>query len=77
MSYSLRLIPLLPFLGAAFLFLFGRALRRDWVHLAATGQRENSRILLVRIREGLVPPSPAEQPCYPDTRYRTEHPVSD
>jgi NADH-quinone oxidoreductase subunit L len=35
MSYSLRLIPLLPFLGATVLFLFGRAMRRDWVHLVA------------------------------------------
>jgi NADH-quinone oxidoreductase subunit L len=36
MEYSLRLIPLLPFMGAAFLFFFGRKLRRDWVHIVAT-----------------------------------------
>jgi NADH-quinone oxidoreductase subunit L len=36
MSYSLRLIPLLPFLGATFLFLFGRSFRRQTVHLFAT-----------------------------------------
>src|SRR3954447_9960077 len=36
MEYSLRLIPLLPFAGAAFLFFFGRAIRRDWVHIIAT-----------------------------------------
>ncbi len=37
MSYSLlRLIPLLPFAGAAVLFLFGRALGREKVHLLAT-----------------------------------------
>ncbi|HEY0711849.1 MAG TPA: NADH-quinone oxidoreductase subunit L, partial [Polyangia bacterium] len=36
MSFNLRLIPLLPFLGAAFLILFGRGLRRPWVHLIAT-----------------------------------------
>jgi len=35
MSYSLRLIPLLPFAGALLLFLFGRAMRREWVHLVA------------------------------------------
>jgi NADH-quinone oxidoreductase subunit L len=35
MEYSLRLIPLLPFAGAAFLFFFGRWLRRDWVHIIA------------------------------------------
>jgi NADH-quinone oxidoreductase subunit L len=36
MSYSLRLIPLLPFAGATLLFLFGRMLRREWVHVIAT-----------------------------------------
>src|SRR6185436_9027491 len=36
MEYSLRLIPLLPFAGAALLFFFGRALRRDWAHIFAT-----------------------------------------
>jgi NADH-quinone oxidoreductase subunit L len=36
MEYSLRLIPLLPFAGAAFLFFFGRSIRRDWVHVIAT-----------------------------------------
>jgi NADH-quinone oxidoreductase subunit L len=36
MSFNLRLIPLLPFLGAAFLILFGRFFRRPWVHLVAT-----------------------------------------
>src|SRR5687767_5787040 len=35
-SYSLYLIPLLPLLGATFLFFFGRAIRRDWVHIIAT-----------------------------------------
>jgi NADH-quinone oxidoreductase subunit L len=36
MSFNLRLIPLLPFLGAAVLILFGRNWRRPWVHLVAT-----------------------------------------
>jgi NADH-quinone oxidoreductase subunit L len=36
MSYSLRLIPLLPFAGATLLFLFGRMLRREVVHIIAT-----------------------------------------
>src|SRR3954468_3049927 len=36
MSYSLWLIPALPFAGAALLFFFGRALRREWVHIIAT-----------------------------------------
>jgi NADH-quinone oxidoreductase subunit L len=36
MSFNLRLIPLLPLLGAAFLILFGRNFRRQWVHLIAT-----------------------------------------
>src|SRR6185436_2794443 len=36
MEYSLRLIPLLPFLGAAVLFFFGRWMRRDWAHIIAT-----------------------------------------
>jgi NADH-quinone oxidoreductase subunit L len=36
MLFSLRLIPLLPFAGAAVLFLFGRGLRRQTVHLIAT-----------------------------------------
>src|SRR4029453_5210768 len=36
MEYSLRLIPLLPFAGAAFLFLFGRSIRRDFAHIIAT-----------------------------------------
>jgi NADH-quinone oxidoreductase subunit L len=36
MEYSLRLIPLLPFAGAAFLFLFGRSMRRDFAHIIAT-----------------------------------------
>src|SRR5262245_21875063 len=36
MLFNLRLIPLLPFLGAGFLILFGRFLRRPWVHLFAT-----------------------------------------
>jgi NADH-quinone oxidoreductase subunit L len=36
MSFNLRLIPLLPFLGAAFLILFGRKFSRPWVHLFAT-----------------------------------------
>ncbi len=35
MLFNLRLIPLLPFLGAAILFLFGRFLRREFVHLIA------------------------------------------
>src|SRR4051812_41737178 len=36
MDYSLHLIPLLPFAGAAFLFFFGRKLPRDWAHIVAT-----------------------------------------
>jgi NADH-quinone oxidoreductase subunit L len=36
MSFNLGLIPLLPFLGAAWLMLAGRSLRRQWVHLFAT-----------------------------------------
>src|SRR3954466_12268221 len=36
MEYSLRLIPLLPFAGAAFLFFFGRSMRRDSAHIIAT-----------------------------------------
>src|SRR5687767_10189097 len=36
MLFSLYLIPLLPFLGAAWLFLFGRTMSRQWVHLIAT-----------------------------------------
>jgi NADH-quinone oxidoreductase subunit L len=36
MSFNLRLIPLLPFLGAAYLILFGRHHRRQVVHLIAT-----------------------------------------
>jgi NADH-quinone oxidoreductase subunit L len=36
MLFNLRLIPLLPFLGAGFLMLFGRFFRRQWVHLFAT-----------------------------------------
>src|SRR6185369_12646259 len=36
MLFNLRLIPLLPFLGAALLILFGRFFRRPWVHLFAT-----------------------------------------
>src|SRR5215213_808831 len=36
MEYSLRLIPLLPFLGAAILFFFGRWMRRESAHIIAT-----------------------------------------
>jgi NADH-quinone oxidoreductase subunit L len=36
MLFNLRLIPLLPFLGAAFLIIFGRKFSRPWVHLVAT-----------------------------------------
>jgi NADH-quinone oxidoreductase subunit L len=36
MLFNLRLIPLLPFAGAALLILFGRFFRRPWVHLFAT-----------------------------------------
>jgi NADH-quinone oxidoreductase subunit L len=36
MLFSLRLIPLLPFLGAALLMIAGRNMRRQWVHLFAT-----------------------------------------
>jgi NADH-quinone oxidoreductase subunit L len=36
MLFNLRLIPLLPFLGAAILLLFGRGFRRGTVHLLAT-----------------------------------------
>jgi NADH-quinone oxidoreductase subunit L len=35
MLFNLRLIPLLPFVGAALLLLFGRSFRRQWVHLIA------------------------------------------
>jgi NADH-quinone oxidoreductase subunit L len=35
MTFPLRLIPLMPFLGAAFLMLFGRKLSRDWVFIIA------------------------------------------
>jgi NADH-quinone oxidoreductase subunit L len=37
LTFPLRLIPLLPFLGAAFLMLFGRKLSRDWVGIIAAG----------------------------------------
>src|SRR3954453_3297309 len=37
MYFSLRLIPLMPFLGAALLFLFGRKLKRDTVLIIAAG----------------------------------------
>jgi NADH-quinone oxidoreductase subunit L len=37
MTFPLRLIPLLPFIGAAFLMLFGRKLTRDWVLVVAAG----------------------------------------
>ncbi len=37
MSFNLRLIPLLPFLGAAILMLFGRKWRRDTVLVVAAG----------------------------------------
>ncbi len=36
MLFNLRLIPLMPFLGAAILFLAGRSMRREMVHLVAT-----------------------------------------
>ncbi len=36
MSFNLRLIPLLPFLGAAILIILGRKWSRPWVHLIAT-----------------------------------------
>jgi NADH-quinone oxidoreductase subunit L len=36
-TFALRLIPLLPFLGAAILMLFGRKLSRDWVNIVAAG----------------------------------------
>ena len=35
-SYNLRLLPLLPFVGAALLMVFGRKWSRDVVHLVAT-----------------------------------------
>src|SRR4051794_31456341 len=35
MDYSLHLIPLLPLVGAALLFFFGRKLPRDWAHIVA------------------------------------------
>ena len=35
MTFDLRLIPLLPFLGAVVLMLFGRKLARDTVFLVA------------------------------------------
>jgi NADH-quinone oxidoreductase subunit L len=34
--FNLRIIPLLPFLGAALLMVAGRGMRRQWVHLFAT-----------------------------------------
>jgi NADH-quinone oxidoreductase subunit L len=34
--FNLRIIPLLPFLGAALLMVAGRHMRRQWVHLFAT-----------------------------------------
>ena len=37
MIFNLRLIPLLPFMGAALLFLFGRRLKRETVLLVAAG----------------------------------------
>ena len=37
MSFNLRLIPLMPFLGAAILMLFGRKWRRDTVLVVAAG----------------------------------------
>jgi NADH-quinone oxidoreductase subunit L len=36
-AFNLRLIPLLPFLGAALLFLFGRRLKRESVLIVAAG----------------------------------------
>jgi NADH-quinone oxidoreductase subunit L len=36
MFFNLKLIPLLPFAGAAILMLFGRKWSRQWVHLVAT-----------------------------------------
>jgi NADH-quinone oxidoreductase subunit L len=36
MFFNLKLIPLLPFAGAAILMLFGRKWSRPWVHLVAT-----------------------------------------
>src|SRR6267142_3921985 len=37
MNFNLRLIPLLPFLGAAVLMLFGRKWKRDTVLFVAAG----------------------------------------
>jgi NADH-quinone oxidoreductase subunit L len=34
--FNLRIIPLLPFIGAALLMVAGRGMRRQWVHLFAT-----------------------------------------
>src|SRR6185369_12062909 len=36
MAFNLRLIPLLPFIGAALLMLFGRRWKRDTVHFVAS-----------------------------------------
>jgi len=36
-TFALRLIPLMPFLGAAVLMLFGRKMSRDWVNIVAAG----------------------------------------
>jgi NADH-quinone oxidoreductase subunit L len=36
-TWALRLIPLMPFLGATVLMLFGRKLSRDWVNIVAAG----------------------------------------
>src|SRR5271170_2098317 len=37
MTFNLRLIPLLPFLGATILLLFGRKMKRDTVLFVAAG----------------------------------------
>src|SRR5450432_4162289 len=45
MNFPLHLIPFMPFLGAAFLFLFGRKLSRDWVLIVAAGAISASAML--------------------------------
>jgi NADH-quinone oxidoreductase subunit L len=36
-TFALRLIPLMPLLGAAYLMLFGRKISREWVSIIASG----------------------------------------
>jgi NADH-quinone oxidoreductase subunit L len=45
MTFPLHLIPLMPFIGAAFLILFGRKLSRDWVLIIAASAILSSAML--------------------------------